>query len=141
MTIQTFADKAGVDNSPASLLSANRGGKLSADEAKKAEIRKAAGQFQAIFVEMMLKSMRETVQKDKLTGGGHGEEVYGSLLDREYAAAVSRRGGFGLAEIIERQLLAQEGGSDKVIKGSVGIPNDEKTTKTSKIEVSHENQQ
>lgn len=141
MTIQTLTTPVSPGNDPASLMSVVKNGMRSGGAAKKAAIHKTAVEFQSLFVEMMLKSMRDTVNQDKLTGGGHGEEVYGSLLDREYAAAVSRRGGFGLAEIIERQLLAQEGGSDKVIKGSVGIPNDEKTTKTSKIEVSHENQQ
>jgi len=141
MTIQTLTTPVNPGNDPASLMSAVKNGVRSGGAAKKAAIHKTAVEFQSLFVEMMLKSMRDTVNQDKLTGGGHGEEVYGSLLDREYAAAVSRRGGFGLAEIIERQLLAQEGGGDKVIKGSIGIPSDEKTTKTSKIEVSHENQQ
>ena len=108
---------------------------------KRAAIHKAAVEFQSLFVEMMLKSMRDTVGQDKLTGGGHGEEVYGSFLDREYATAVSRRGGLGLAEMIERQLLSQEGGGAKVSRGSSGISRDEKTAKSDKIEVSHENQQ
>ena len=110
-------------------------------EAKNAAIRKAAVEVQTIFVEMMLKSMRDTVGQDTLTGGGHGEEVYSSFLDREYASAVSKRGGLGLAEMIEQQLLTHEGGSSKVVKASVGISRDEKTTKNSTIEVSHENQQ
>lgn len=139
MTIQTFADMAGSENSLASLQSAIKSGKPSVGEARKAEIRKAAVQFQSIFVEMMLKSMRETVSKDKLTGGGHGEEVYGSLLDREYAAAVSRRGNIGLAEMIERQLLDQEKGSGKDIRDGAGISSDGQTNKRNKIEGSHEN--
>jgi len=139
MTIQTFAEMAGSQDIPASLQSVNKGGKPSAGEARKAEIRKAAVQFQSIFVEMMLKSMRDTVHQDKLTGGGHGEEVYGSLLDREYAAAVSRRGGFGLAEMIEKQMLAQEKGSGKNIKDGAGISSHGQNNKGNKIEGSHEN--
>jgi flagellar protein FlgJ len=131
---------AGAQNSPAALQIANKGGKPSAGEARKAEIRKAAVQFQSIFVEMMLKSMRETVNQDKLTGGGHGEEVYGSLLDREYAAAISRRGNIGLAEMVERQLLAQEKGSEKTnIRDGAGISSNGQTIKRNKIEGSHEN--
>ena len=58
---------------------------------------------------MMMKSMRSTVGKDKLTGGGHGEEVYRSMLDQEYAnVAVKRSGGVGLAKIIERDIIRQE---------------------------------
>ncbi len=110
-------------------------------DAKKAAIHKAAVEFQSLFVEMMLKTMRETVSQDKLTGGGHGEEVYSSFLDREYASAISRRGGLGLAEMIERQMLARESGEGKVSRGGVGISSDEKTAKKDKIEVSHENQQ
>jgi flagellar protein FlgJ len=53
---------------------------------------------------MMLKSMRATVGKDKLTGGGHGEETFRSLLDQEYANSAATSGQLGLATSIERQL-------------------------------------
>lgn len=57
---------------------------------------------------MMMKSMRETVAQDKLTGGGHGEDAYRSLLDQEYAAAAVKRGGLGLAKQIEKEIIRQE---------------------------------
>ncbi len=136
MTIQSFTTS-GIDQSPASPL---KTGKLPEGEARKAAIHKVAVEFQSLFVEMMLKSMRDTVKQDQLTGGGHGEEVYGSLLDREYATAVSKRGGFGLAEMIEKQLLAQEGRGGKVSKDGTGIASNGKTTKSRTIEAYHENQ-
>lgn len=74
-----------------------------------AAAKKVAHEFEALFVGMMLKSMRETVGKDELTSGGHGEETYCSLLDQEYANAIAGHGGIGLAGIIERQLLKQQG--------------------------------
>jgi peptidoglycan hydrolase FlgJ len=52
----------------------------------------------------MLKSMRDTVGKDKLTDGGRGEETFRSLLDQEYAQAAVRGGGIGLAPMIEKEL-------------------------------------
>jgi flagellar protein FlgJ len=108
-----------------------KGGKGPVDAARKAEIRKVAIEFQSLFVEMMLKSMRETVKKDKLTGGGHGEELYSSQLDREYAIAISRRGNLGLAEMIEKQLLDRETGN---ARSTTSQKNDVR-----KIEASHEN--
>ena len=72
------------------------------------EAHKVSQDFEALFVGMMMKSMRETVGKDKLTGGGHGEEVYRSLLDQEYATAASKRGTLGLAPIIEKDIIRQE---------------------------------
>jgi flagellar protein FlgJ len=77
-------------------------------EKNNAAAKKVAKEFEAMFVSMMLKSMRETVGKDKLTGGGHGEEIYRSLLDQEYARAVAENGGLGLARTIEAQLLSDD---------------------------------
>jgi flagellar protein FlgJ len=78
-------------------------------EKQRQQIKKVAQDFEGLFVGMMMKSMRSTVGKDKLTGGGHGEEVYRSMLDQEYAnAAVKRAGGVGLAKTIERDIIRQE---------------------------------
>ena len=69
--------------------------------------RKAAREFEALFVGMMLKSMRETVGKDMLAGKGQSDEIYRSLLDQEYARAIAEQGGLGLAKMIEAQLIEQ----------------------------------
>ena len=73
------------------------------------QAKKVSQDFEALFVGMMMKSMRETVGKDKLTGGGHGDDVYRSMLDQEYAAAsVKQGGGLGIAKIIEKDIIRQE---------------------------------
>ena len=135
MKAESLTHLSGPGNNPETLQSLKKGGKQHTGEARKAEIRKVAVEFQSLFVEMMLKSMRETVNKDNLTGGGYGEEVYGSMLDREYATAISRRGNIGLAEMIEQQMIAQEFGNEKAIKGAHGTGKTDK----SNIEASHEN--
>lgn len=75
------------------------------DAKTRASARKVAREFEAMFTGMMLKSMRSTSGPDKLTGGGRGEEVFQSLLDQEYATAISQQGSIGLAQTIEKQLL------------------------------------
>lgn len=100
-------------------------GKATANDPR--AVKKLAGEFEALFIGMMLKSMRGTTGSDKLTGGGHGEEVYSSLLDQEYAKAIAQHGGIGIADMIERQLGASEGN---------GIGTHEKTAKNG---VTHEN--
>ncbi len=78
-------------------------------EKQRQQAKKVSQDFEALFVGMMMKSMRATVGKDKLTNGGHGEEVYRSMLDQEYAAAsVKRGGGLGLAKVIEKDIIRQE---------------------------------
>ena len=93
-----------------------------------AAARKVAKEFESLFVGMMLKSMRETTGKDKLTDGGHGEEVYRSLLDQEYAKALTERGGVGLASMLEQQLLRPQ-----------SMSNYDNTNPQAKTEVNHEN--
>ena len=90
--------------------------------------RKVAKEFESLFVGMMLKSMRETTGKDKLTNGGHGEEVYRSLLDQEYAKAMTEHGGIGLTALIEQQLRKPQ-----------GMSKHDNTNPQAKTEVNHEN--
>lgn len=85
-------------------------------EKQRQQAKKVSQDFEGLFIGMMMKSMRETVGKDKLTGGGHGEEVYRSMLDQEYVAASAKRGGFGLAKQIEKEIIRQE---SRQIKRSV----------------------
>jgi|APHig6443717497_1056834.scaffolds.fasta_scaffold33710_2 flagellar protein FlgJ len=75
-------------------------------DAKRKQLKKISQDFESLFTGMMLKSMRATVPQDKLTGGGNAEETYRSMLDQEYAAAASKRGGNGsIASMIEKELL------------------------------------
>lgn len=78
------------------------------DDKQRQKLKKISQDFEGIFVGMMMKSMRGTVGKDTLTGGGHGDDVYLSMLDQEYAAAAVKRGGFGLAKQLEKELVRQE---------------------------------
>jgi flagellar protein FlgJ len=82
-------------------------------EKDKQAVKKVARDFESVFIGMMFKSMRETVGKDSLTGGGHGEEVYRSMLDQEYAKAACEGQGMGLAGLIEKELTKTVHGADK----------------------------
>jgi len=83
-------------------------------EKQRQQAKKVAQDFEGLFIGMMMKSMRETVGNDKLTGGGHGEEIYRSMLDQEYVAASAKRGGFGLSKQIEKEIIRQE--SRKIVR-------------------------
>lgn len=65
-------------------------------------LRAVAGQFEALFTQMMLKSMREASAGDPLLGG-HGEQ-YRELFDREIALKLAAGKGLGLADALVRQL-------------------------------------
>lgn len=88
-------------------------------DAERKKLKKISQDFEALFTGMMLKSMRATVAEDKLTGGGRAEETYRSLLDQEYAAAASKRGGPGsLATMVEKELLKRYGMPPQAVAGN-----------------------
>lgn len=74
-----------------------------------AKIRESAQEFEAIFLETMLKSMRDSIQKSGLIDGGNAEQMYQSMLDSEYAKQMASQNMSGIAQNIEKQLLASAG--------------------------------
>lgn len=66
-------------------------------------LRKVAGQFEALFVHMMLKSMREA----SLGEGAFDSEqsqFYQGMYDQQLALEISKGKGLGLADVLVRQL-------------------------------------
>jgi flagellar protein FlgJ len=82
-----------------------------------AAIKEAGKQFEALFIQMMLKSMREATPDDPLFGSQEGN-TYRDLFDKQIAETLSQRGGLGLAEIVVRQLQPHTGAAES----SAGAP-------------------
>lgn len=75
-----------------------------------ASARKAAEEFEAVFLTTMLEGMFAGLKTDAPFGGGNSEKTYRSLLVNEYAKQISQKGGLGIADQITRDLIAlQEG--------------------------------
>ena len=84
------------------------GGLESLTGANKAELKKAVADFEALFIQQMLKSMRDTIDKGDLFHGGSGEEVYTSLLDEELSKDMAKAGGIGLSAMLLRELSSDD---------------------------------
>ncbi|MDP1733961.1 MAG: flagellar assembly peptidoglycan hydrolase FlgJ [Sulfuritalea sp.] len=66
-----------------------------------------AQQFEAMFLQMVLKSMRDAIPREGLFDSDQSR-MYESLLDQQMAQVLgSKSGGTGLAAMIEKQLLQQ----------------------------------
>lgn len=74
------------------------------------KLKKAAQEFEAIFVQQMLEAMDKTVEReDSVMGGGSAEEYWRGMMNEQVAQSISTRtggSGFGLAESIYRQMSA-----------------------------------
>jgi len=69
---------------------------------------KASLQFEAIFVQQMMTSMRKTVHKSDFMPSGFAEDMHASMMDEAIAQASTKHSNFGLAKSIYRQLEAAE---------------------------------
>ena len=72
---------------------------------RQAEMRRAAEEFEAIFLAQMMAPMFEGLKTDGLGGGGMGEEIFRPMLIERYAEALSQAGGVGIADSIVRELM------------------------------------
>jgi len=77
--------------------------KKGAREQSPEAIKQVAKQFESIFVQMMLKSMRDTVPENDLFGSKAGK-MYQEMYDKQLSMHISSGQGIGLASTIERQL-------------------------------------
>jgi flagellar protein FlgJ len=68
-----------------------------------AAIRAVAEQFEALLTRTMLKSMRDAVGKDPMFGSDQ-QEMYQGLADDQLSIQLSKGKGFGLADMLVRQL-------------------------------------
>lgn len=66
-------------------------------------LREVAGQFEALFIQMMLKSMRDAGFGDGLLDSEH-TQTYQAMFDRQISIDLSKHQGLGLAEMMVRQL-------------------------------------
>ena len=74
-----------------------------AAQKKNGALDKAAEQFEALFVQMMLKSMRESVLKDE-ENTSQAADVYQDLMDKELSVQFAKRRTLGIADMLTRQL-------------------------------------
>ena len=81
---------------------------VATDEQRNAQLLQRCQEFEAVLVNTMMQSMRETVPADGLLHGGHAEKMYTSMLDMEYARQMSAQTRSSLARTMYERLQPQE---------------------------------
>ena len=95
--------------------------KMKLDAARNPEktVDKVAEQFESIFINMMLQSMRKATERSGLMDSD-AAQTYESMFDQELALHLSEQGGFGVAEALERQMQMNQ--SRKRVTAPDGLP-------------------
>jgi peptidoglycan hydrolase FlgJ len=69
-----------------------------------AELKETCCELESLFINYLLKEMRQTIDKSGFISGGRAEEIYTSMLDTHMAKQFSHKGGIGLSSIFMEQL-------------------------------------
>jgi Rod binding domain-containing protein len=65
-----------------------------------------AQDFEAVFLTNMLEEMFAGLEDEDPFGGGAGSSTWRSLQTEEFARVIAEAGGIGLADHVQRQLIA-----------------------------------
>ena len=65
--------------------------------------RETATQFEAMFINEMLKSMRQTIEKSDLNGSD-AEDTFQEMYDRELSQQLAKRNTLGVADMLVKHL-------------------------------------
>lgn len=90
------------------------------------KLKKACDDFESIFMNMMMKEMRNTVQKTELTPSDSGRDVFEGMLDEQLMNNAAKNGGVGLSKILFKQLSTQMNNAYKPESVSKSIVDDKK---------------
>ncbi len=78
------------------------------------KLKKAAQNFEAIFIAQLLQNVRKSMPKSGLFGDGFSGSMYQSMFDNALAKEVAGKGGFHLSDIIVKSF--QTSGTDQSTK-------------------------
>lgn len=81
-----------------------------------------AKQFESLFIQMMLKSMRDTLPKDGLFDSD-STRMYQDMFDKQLSLNIASGEGIGLAAVIARQLGQQTADVPQINSGQSGMDN------------------
>ena len=82
-------------------------------------LKSAATQFEAMFINMMMKSMRDATPQDELTGSEQSK-MFTGMLDQQMSQNMAKRG-VGLADMLIRQLSSQASGAQGAGLGDAAL--------------------
>ena len=79
-----------------------------AGAADNARAKKAAQDFEAVFLKQMFQHMFTGIDGEGPFGGGVGVSIWRSFLTEQYAKSFAKAGGIGLADHVYRSLMAHQ---------------------------------
>ena len=86
-------------------------------------LKTASQEFEAYFVNTLFKEMRKTIQDGGLTEKSQARQTFEGMLDEEMSKIISKKGSFGLADMIYDNMMrvyANNAAMDKIEEDAEG---------------------
>lgn len=97
---------------------------------EKKKLYDVAVEFESLFIQILLKSMRKTLNKENdLLYGGFQQDIFEDMLYEQYSKIMSKNANFGIAKEIYRQLESFVGEENNIIELQEKIKNQKKYLK------------
>ncbi len=93
--------------------------KQSAKAGSPAALKEAATQFEAMFINMMMKSMRDATPQEGMMDNQQSK-MFTGMLDQQMSQNLAKRG-VGLADMLTRQLTSNQMGAQALAIGADGV--------------------
>jgi flagellar protein FlgJ len=75
-------------------------------------LREVCAEFEAVFLNHLLKTMRSSMAEGGLLGKSHQGEIMGSLLDEKIALDMAKKRGIGMGDLLFEKLRKSTPASD-----------------------------
>jgi len=83
-------------------------GENASSDKRDARLKETCCELESLFINYLLKEMRQTIDKSGFISGGRAEEIYTSMLDTNLAKQFAHKGGIGLSSMFMEQLKQDE---------------------------------
>ncbi|MBN1493727.1 MAG: rod-binding protein [Candidatus Omnitrophica bacterium] len=81
------------------------------DRREKQQIEFVAQEFEALFIEQILKQADQAMDhEDNILYAGHGEDIVRGMYNQQLARSMTAQGGFGIADMIRAELVERSTG-------------------------------
>jgi flagellar protein FlgJ len=80
------------------------------------KLRKACMDFESIFTQHLLKTMRQTVPASEIFGENAGKTIFESFFDQELGRSLAHQRGLGLGKMVYEQMRKRNLGIDAFLK-------------------------
>lgn len=86
------------------------------------KVHDAAQKFESFFISQMLDHMTEGLETDPMFGGGHGEDMWKSMLNQEYGKEIAKSGRLGIADQVMKGMIKMQEQHDAAKTAASTVP-------------------